>query len=643
MLGPERSRIGNSLQRTRRRVRLAATRLYRLLPLRTQNAIDGLQQRYRTGSLSHSLQNAGALSQLLDDRFAWATDRASNLPLASPHPPEWPKLDVSLVTYNSARWLPAFFASLLAQDYPLDRIHLHLVDHGSTDSSVLDIEAFRAAESERFASVEVLQRPNLGFGAGHDTAIKRGAADFVLVTNADLSIEHDAITTLIAVAVADDGRTASWEARQKPYEHPKHYDPVTGETNWSSHAFVLMRRSAYQKVGGYERRIFMYGEDVELSYRFRKLGYRLRYVPQAVVQHYTYEDLRRIQPHRYTGSILANLLLRLRYGTIVDAMLSPLMLLRIARLPQAYPGSRKGLATVAKDLVRKAPHFLAKRGTKTVSFPFRGMDYEIVRDGAFVAATAIPDCPPLVSIVIRTYRGRAPILRQAIASALQQTYPAIEVVVVEDGGDEMRAIVEAFASPPGRSIVYRSLPKLGRSAAGNEGLRTARGEYVNFLDDDDLLYLDHVETLIAALRTDTQAVAAYALAWQIATSFGEKYKDAREMEYEMLDVFRQPFSHDVLQHHNYIPIQACLFQRRLFLERGGFEESLDALEDWNLWLRYAHGQRFAFVPKTTSLFRIPADMEARRKRGQILHNAYETAKLKAMDRIAAHQAAARDL
>lgn len=547
-------------------------------------------------------------------------------------------LDISLVTYNSARWLPDFFASLLAQDYPHDRIHLRIVDNGSTDTTVSDIEAFRSAEGPRFGHTEVLHRTNLGFGLGHDAAIEGGTAEFVLVANVDLTIEQQTITTLMAAALADDGRTASWEARQKPFEHPKHYDPVTGETNWTSHAFVLIRRSAYRKVGGYEPRIFMYGEDVELSYRFRRAGFRLRYIPIAVVWHYTYEDASTIKPRQYMGSTLANILLRLRYGTVMDALIGPLMLYRLMKRSEAYPGSRRDLVTVAKELFRKAPYFLRPRGTKTVWFPFRSWDYELIRDGAFVVGAAMPETVPLVSIVIRTYRGRGPLLRQAIASALQQTYPSIELVVVEDGGEEMRPVVESIELPPGRSIVYRSLPKVGRSATGNEGLRSASGEFLNFLDDDDLLYLDHVETLVAAITANAGADAVYALAWQIPTAFGEGYKDAKEMEYEMLDIFRQPFSFDVLHNHNFIAIQACLFSRKLFLERGGFKENLDALEDWNLWLRYAYNRQFIFVPKTTSLYRIPADVETRRRRGQVLQIAFEAARQQAMERIADYKA-----
>ena len=60
--------------------------------------------------------------------------------------------------------------------------------------------------------------------------------------------------------------------RQIPYEHPKAYDPVTLDTPWVSGAATLFRREAFEAVGGFDDAIFMYGEDVDLSWRLRARG-----------------------------------------------------------------------------------------------------------------------------------------------------------------------------------------------------------------------------------------------------------------------------------------------------------------------------------------------------------------------------------
>src|SRR5690606_21220136 len=96
-------------------------------------------------------------------------------------------------------------------------------------------------------------------------------------------------------------------------------------------------------------------------------------------------------------------------------------------------------------------------------------------------------------------------------------------------------------------------------------------------------------------------------------------------------VFYQEWDHEVMQDHNFIPIQAIVFKRQLFEQRGGFDVELDQLEDWHLWLRYGYRNTFRFIGKTTSLFRSPADYEVRSARAMKLHEAYVDAKTRALE------------
>jgi glycosyltransferase involved in cell wall biosynthesis len=209
-------------------------------------------------------------------------------------------------------------------------------------------------------------------------------------------------------------------------------------------------------------------------------------------------------------------------------------------------------------------------------------------------------------------------------SVMRQTYPNIEHVIVEDGGETLRGLVDRVQRADGAHLRYLAPGKLGRSGAGNAGLAAARGEFVLFLDDDDLLFADHVESLVNAIASNPDAAAAYSLAWEVPTdasrlASGHYVEDAPAFNVAM----QRPFDREVLRQFNYIPIQAILFRRRLYLDRGGFEQDLDALEDWNLWNRYAVGNWFAYVPKVTSLYRIPADSRINQRRAQLLTSAYE--------------------
>jgi GT2 family glycosyltransferase len=541
---------------------------------------------------------------------------------------------VSVVLHNNGRWLDGFVESVLALDYPADRLSIHFVDNASTDATPQQARA--AIERLKDAGIEgrLIEQANLGFGAGHSAGLRGASAPFALVTNVDLTFERLALKRVVASALSDEP-AAAWELRQKPYEHPKFYDPVTGETNWNSHACVLLRRTAFEAVGGYDHHLFMYGEDVELSYRLRRAGWLLRYCPAAVVFHYSYESAGQVKPLQYTGSTFANLYLRMKYGTLRQMAMVPAMAMGLLVRPEPYPGARKATLRSLGRLLAKAPAALAARRSSEAVFSFRLWDYELRRDGAFHEVHELPADAPLVSVITRTYAGRSSLLREAMLSVAHQSYPNIELVVVEDGGETLREVVEETSRRTGLRTRYAGLPKSGRSAAGNAGLAAATGRWCVFLDDDDLLFADHVEVLVQALMANPSAVGAYSPSWEVQTRYTpDANMPYEEVAYTVLPVLRQPFERELLKERNYIAIQSLLFERRLFQERGGFDVGMDALEDWILWNVYAHDNVFEYVPKITSLFRTPADVAVRQRRNEIFAQAYEPARARFAERIA---------
>lgn len=575
-------------------------------------------------TFGHSAQN-GPAHQVLVKRRNLPTRAKSSVTS------DFPAIDLSVVTYNSERWVHLFFASLQSQSYPTSKIHLTIVDHGSADGTASLLREAQARLGSVFASFSIIEQANFGFGAGHDRAIRSSKSDFLLISNIDLEFTLDCIEVVVATACTDDPEVAAWEFRQVPYEHPKHYDPVTLETNWQSHACVLMRRAAYEQVGGYDDQIFMYGEDVELSYRFRSYGFVLRYCPSAVVRHHCYEDGQPLlKPLQYTGSTFGNAAIRLRYGNRRDRVAAFVALFWLAVFArQPFPGSRSAVWANLLKLTRQTGYFSRGKGSHPANFPLRFFDYEMARDGASYKVEPLTR-GPLVSIITRTYEapGRDKLLAQAGRSIANQTYRDIEWIVVQDGGESQREVAAAVgALAPWMTVRFVAGPKRGRSFAGNTGLDVARGDYCVFLDDDDLLYADHVETLVEALRRRPEACAAYALSFEVRSECTEA--GCQEEPYTSPAHFYQPWDYAVLRDHNFIPIQSILFSRNLFIERGGFDIDLEQLEDWNLWLRYGQGNTFEFVPKTTSLFRTPASPDSRLRRHLDLHGAYEKAKKRA--------------
>jgi GT2 family glycosyltransferase len=536
-------------------------------------------------------------------------------------------LDISVVTYNSSTWLDQFFESLLQQEYPLRRISLYITDNSSTDDTHARLKKFIAENADRFRAIQLDEMPNRGFGAGHNHNISQGFSPFVLVTNVDLRFEKESIALAMEAASQYPAAVAAFEFRQKPYEHPKYYHPITLETAWCSNACVLFRREALETVGGYDETIFMYGEDVEISYRLRSSGYHLQYCPVAVVWHYCYQHENQIKPLQFRESLFANTLIRIRYGTTCDILEIPFMYFRLFKSPVTVPNQRKLALRALGEVMYRLPQIAFSRKSLKQQMGFIGWDYEIARHGAFFTARAlISAATPKVSIVTRTCEGRIGWLKQSMASVLNQTYPNIELVVVEDGTNNATALIEDIRSKTGMQIVYVPAPKVGRVRAGNLGLASATGEWLIFLDDDDALFADHVETLMGEALANPHVDGVYSLAWEVQTHVCSLDPLVYEEKHFVLNGSHvRKFNRETLAQCNYIPIQCVMFHRRLYEAYGGFDENLALLEDWNLWYKYTRRNEFLFVEKITSIYRTPTDPQERALRQTQLDAAYPIA------------------
>lgn len=537
-------------------------------------------------------------------------------------------VDLSIVTYApDFALLQQLLLSLAeATRAPLQR-QLYIQDNSPDPQVTRDIAALAQLREGAFTTVKVEHSgENLGFGRGHNANAARGVSPYLLVINQDCVLEPGALEALVESAEGSAGDVAAWEMRQIPYEHPKSYDPVSLETPWVSGAAALFRRSAFTAVGGFESRIFMYGEDVDLSWRLRASGMKLLYQPRLGVVHRTYREAGEVKPLQVLGGVSTNLCMRARYGGLLRTLEGLAMLAGEFAAPASFPGRRRGLALAGLTFLKRWPYFLRTRVTSNDFFQptFAGWSYELRREGSFVAFGSVRERKqprPLVSILIRTV-ARQRWLREALESCANQTYPNLEVVVVEDGPERSREVVEAFRER--LRITYQATGStVGRARAGNLALRQARGEWLNFLDDDDVFFADHVEVLVDAVQKG-HAAGAYALAWETQTRIVD-HDNARYEEVMHVTRHNQRFDRLTLWHHNFLPIQAVLFHRRLFERHGGFAEDMDQLEDWNLWTRYTLEDDFVLVEKTTSKYRVPAEAHVAADRQAMLDRAYADA------------------
>jgi glycosyltransferase involved in cell wall biosynthesis len=184
-----------------------------------------------------------------------------------------------------------------------------------------------------------------------------------------------------------------------------------------------------------------------------------------------------------------------------------------------------------------------------------------------------------------------PSLSDALDSVALQTYANIEVVVVSAKGTEHSIPGDWCGHFPLR--IVGTGEKLQRSRAGNVGLSDARGDYLIFLDDDDLFMPDHVSLLIDALTRNPDKKVAYSCVTGI-----------NEQKLPIGNTFCREFDRTQLLAGNYIPIHAALFSRSIVDNGCRLDESLDLYEDWDFWLQAAAYGDFLFVPHFSAYYRI---------------------------------------
>lgn len=195
-------------------------------------------------------------------------------------------VDVLVVFHNSARFIAPLLDSLRRISIPVSAYFLDNGSHDETAGMILAAIPQLPFRTHFFRSLR-----NNGFARGINLLARQGTSEFMFVLNPDTELDEGCLERLLDRSESDPA-AGLCEARQQPLEHPKAYDASTGETTWCTGAAVLVRRRAFQEVGGFDERIFfMYCEDVDLSWKFWLSGWKCLYVPPAIVRHYTQDVL----------------------------------------------------------------------------------------------------------------------------------------------------------------------------------------------------------------------------------------------------------------------------------------------------------------------------------------------------------------
>jgi glycosyltransferase involved in cell wall biosynthesis len=198
-----------------------------------------------------------------------------------------------------------------------------------------------------------------------------------------------------------------------------------------------------------------------------------------------------------------------------------------------------------------------------------------------------------VSVIIPTYNGSRYLLG-AVKSVLDQNYPDMEIIVVDDGSTEdICSVLDPFLD----RIIYLRQDNAGVGAARNMGIRKAKGKYVAFLDDDDLWLPGNIKSLVQLLDNDHQCALAYSYPTLIDEN-GEEISNERPSRMPSGDVYLE------LLRKNRINTASVTMLRRSILEEVGYFNTDIISEDWDLWLRIARKYRVLFCDKMIVCYRI---------------------------------------
>jgi len=204
---------------------------------------------------------------------------------------------------------------------------------------------------------------------------------------------------------------------------------------------------------------------------------------------------------------------------------------------------------------------------------------------------------PKISVIIPAYNSEITI-KQTVYSVLNQTLTDFELIVINDGSTDSTLEI-VYQIQDSRLKVF-SFENAGGNTSRNRGLRQAVGEFVSFLDADDIWTPDKLASQLKALQDNFDAKVAYS--WTDYIDENGKFLVSGNHINVNGDVYERLLVSNFLENGS-----NPLIYRDALVKLGGFDESLSAAQDWDMWLRLAAKYSFICVPAMQILYRVSAN------------------------------------
>lgn len=495
-----------------------------------------------------------------------------------------PLVSVVITSYNYAQFIGRAIESALQQNY--ENLEVIVCDNGSSDDSVRIISEFLSDRRLRLVQNET----NLGVIGNLNKGLHLSMGEFVVFLSADdyflpghiaRAVQHyrdnphvDVVYSPALVVDNDGGFTRVLHQRG----YPK-YDSIAGRNEFvdllvydSFMCFptILFKRSLLAELGGMDESLHI---AADYEYVIRAAAARKYFAflnePRVVVR---YHPDNRSSADNYVGSgkqmldylaileryiVPANLDLLTGFGAAIELLLD----VRIADIG-AYPVARNVLAEVA-------PRVDALRS--------------LLRAIPSLGDAEVHAAEPLVSVILPTL-GEIGLLDPAIRSVLAQTYEKWELIVMSDGGVDLRAYIASL--PVSGKIRYmRDSESTSAAHARNRALAAARGDVVAYLDEDNRFKPEYLATVVRAFG-DPGVMVTRCSGDLLIEDFDRTVSSAPNVLQTIENAFASGEFGWVSLVNSNTPMN-CVAHRRVctLVINGAFDETLPVLEDWQFQLR----------------------------------------------------------
>lgn len=201
-----------------------------------------------------------------------------------------------------------------------------------------------------------------------------------------------------------------------------------------------------------------------------------------------------------------------------------------------------------------------------------------------------------ISVIIPAYNCEKTI-KLTIESVLNQTFTDFELIVINDGSQD--STLDIVSQIQDSRIKVFSFENAGGNVSRNRGLHRAVGNFVSFLDADDIWTSDKLASQLQALQDNPEAKVAYSWTDYIDEN-GEFLVTGTHTNING-DIYEKLLVNNFLENGS-----NPLIYKKALIELNGFDESLPAAQDWDMWLRLADKFNFVCVPSVQILYRVSA-------------------------------------